>query len=89
MDPATGRFTASVQLGHTPVSVALADDAVWVASSDGVLLRIDPDSQTVAKTIPLGSLVYPAGADAGARAEAEALAVGEGSAWVAVTSFAS
>jgi SARP family transcriptional regulator, regulator of embCAB operon len=87
MDPATGRFTGSVQLGHTPVSVTLADDAVWVANSDGVVLRVDPDSQTVAKTIPLGTLVYPVGA--GATAGAGALAVGEGSVWVAVTSFAS
>ena len=46
------------------------------------MLRIDPDSQAVAKTIPLGTLVYPV-------ESGDALAVGEGSVWVAVTSFAS
>jgi DNA-binding beta-propeller fold protein YncE len=58
------------------------EGAVWVANSDGIVLRVDPDSQTVAKTIPLGTLVYPAD-------DRDALAVGEGSVWVAVTSFAS
>jgi hypothetical protein len=49
---------------------------------DGILLRVDPDSQTVAKTIPLGRLVYPADLW-------DALAVGEGSVWLAVTSVSS
>ena len=40
------------------------------------------DSQAVAKTIPLGTLVYPV-------ESGDALAVGEGSVWVAVTSIAS
>jgi hypothetical protein len=49
---------------------------------DGILLRVDPDSQTVAETIPLGTLVYPAD-------PFDALAVGERSVWLAVTSVAS
>ena len=48
---------------------------------DGVLRRVDPVSQTVAKTIPLGTLIFPADSDA--------IAFGEGAVWVAVTSFAS
>jgi DNA-binding SARP family transcriptional activator/DNA-binding beta-propeller fold protein YncE len=84
IDSTTKRFVASVPLGHSEEgsSVATGDGAVWVAKPEGILLRVDPDSQSVAKTIPLGTLIYPADPDA-------ALAVGEGSVWVAVTSFAS
>jgi len=49
---------------------------------DGRLLRVDPQSQTVVKTIPLGTLIVPA-------AWGDSIAVGESSVWVAVTSFAS
>jgi DNA-binding SARP family transcriptional activator/DNA-binding beta-propeller fold protein YncE len=81
----TKRFVGSVPLGHSEEgsSVATGDGAVWVAKAEGSLLRVDPDSQTVAKTIPLGTLIYPADL------WTDALAVGEGSVWVAVTSFAS
>ena len=84
IDSTTKRFVGSVPLGHSEEgsSVATGDGAVWVAKPDGILLRVDPDSQTVAKTIPLGTLIYPAD-------PWDALAVGEGSVWVAVTSFAS
>jgi DNA-binding SARP family transcriptional activator/DNA-binding beta-propeller fold protein YncE len=84
IDSTTKRFVGSVPLGHSEEgsSLATGDGAVWVAKPEGILLRVDPDSQSVAKTIPLGTLIYPADAYA-------ALAVGEGSVWVAVTSFAS
>jgi DNA-binding beta-propeller fold protein YncE len=82
IDSTTKRLVGSVPLGHLAErSVAIGDGAVWVASSDGILLHIDPDSQAVAETIQLGTLIQPANMDA--------LAVGEGSVWVAVTSFAS
>jgi DNA-binding SARP family transcriptional activator/DNA-binding beta-propeller fold protein YncE len=84
IDSTTKRFVGSVPLGHSEEgsSVATGDGAIWVAKPDGILLRVDPDSQTVAKTIPLGTLVYPADLW-------DALAVGEGSVWIAVTSVAS
>ena len=84
IDSTTKRYLGSVPLGHSEEgsSVATGDGAVWVAKPEGILLRVDPDSQTVTKTVPLGTLVYPAG-------PWDALAVGEGSVWVAVTSFAS
>jgi hypothetical protein len=83
IDPATTRFGGSVRLGNSGEgSVATGVGAVWVASLDGIVLRVDPDSQTVAKTIPLGPLVYPADSW-------DSVVVGEGSVWVAVTSFAS
>ena len=83
IDSTTKRFVGSVPLGRSEEgsSVATGDGAVWVAKPDGILLRVDPDSQTVAETISLGTLVYPTDADA--------LAVGEGSVWIAVTSFTS
>lgn len=83
MDNTTGRFLGSVPLPNSEGgSLATGEGSVWIANSEGVVLRIDPDSQTVARTIPLGTLVYP-------RVNGDALAFGEGLVWVAVTSFAS
>ena len=92
ISPATNRFVGSVPVGieaagsvpvgQTEGSVAAGYGALWIMGfGDGVLRRFDPVSQTVAKTIPLGTLIYPADKDA--------IAFGEGAVWVAVTSFAS
>ena len=92
ISPATNRFVGSVPVGieagrspavgQTEGSVAAGYGALWIMGfGDGVLRRVDPVSQTVAKTIPLGTLIYPADSDA--------IAFGEGAVWVAVTSFAS
>ena len=83
-DPTTKRSIASVPLGRHSVedsSVETGEGAVWVASRDGTLLRVDPDSQRVVE-IPLGRPVYLAD-------RWDALAVGEGSVWVAITTFGS
>jgi hypothetical protein len=84
IDSTTKRLVGSVPLDHREEgsSVATGDGAVWVATPDGILLHVDPDSRTVAKAIPLGTLIYPADAW-------DTLAVGEGSVWVSVTSVAS
>jgi YVTN family beta-propeller protein len=79
LDPETGRFTGGVLLGHTPLSVALGEGAVWVAANNGTLLRIDPVSQRVVNTIQLG--VQPNEAP-------DAVGVGEGAVWIALTSRA-
>jgi hypothetical protein len=92
INPATNRFVGSVPVGieaqgsfaagKAEGSVAAGYGAVWIMSfGDRVLLRVDPESQTVAKTIPLCTLIYPANLDA--------IAAGEGAVWIAVTSFAS
>ena len=92
INPATNRFVGSVPVGieaqgsfaagKAEGSVAAGYGSVWIMSfGDGVLLRVDPESQTVAKTIPLGTLIYPANLDA--------IAAGEGAVWIAVTSFVS
>jgi streptogramin lyase len=76
IDPLSGRVTGGVRLGHTPQGVATEAGAVWVVTGDGYLLRIDPDSQTVEETIPLG--VHPA-------AGSYPIAAGAGGVWVATT----
>jgi DNA-binding beta-propeller fold protein YncE len=83
IDPTTKRYMGSVPLGHSAEdsSVATGEGAVWVASRDGTLLRVDPDSQSVIE-IPLGRPAYLAD-------RWDALAVGEGSVWVAITTIAS
>jgi DNA-binding SARP family transcriptional activator/streptogramin lyase len=84
IDATTKRFVGSVPLGYSEEgsSLATGNGAVWVATSDGTLLRVDADTQTAAKAIPLGTLIYPADGF-------DAVAVGEGSVWVSVTSVAS
>jgi streptogramin lyase len=84
LDPATNRFLGSIRPGpRAQGPVAAGAGAVWIMSfTDRALLRLDPESGTVAKTIPLGPLIYPLNAWHG-------IAVGEGAVWVAVTSYAS
>jgi YVTN family beta-propeller protein len=78
IDLATGHFTGSVRLGRPPVGVAFGEGAVWVLGSDGTLLRVDPKSETVVRTIRLG--VYAA-----QESNWAPLAVGQGAVWVPVT----
>ena len=84
IDSTTKRFVGSVPLEHSGEdgSILSGAGAVWVVTSEGTVLHVDPDAQTVAKPIPLGTLIYPAD-------PRDTLAVGEGSVWVAVTSVAS
>ena len=84
IDSTTKRFVGSVPLEHSEEgsSILTGAGAVWVVTSEGTVLHVDPDSQAVAKPIPLGTLIYPAH-------PSDTLAVGEGAVWVAVTSFAS
>jgi YVTN family beta-propeller protein len=78
IDPATGHFAGRVQLGHLPLGVAFGEGAGWVVASDGTLLRVDPNSETVVRTIRLG--VYAA-----QESDSAPLAVGQGAVWVPVT----
>lgn len=84
IDSTTKRFVGSVPLEHSEEggNILAGDGAVWVATSRGTVLHVDPDSQTASKPIRLGTLIYPAN-------PRDTLAVGAGSVWVAVTSFAS
>jgi YVTN family beta-propeller protein len=78
IDPATDQFIGRVRLGRPAVGVAFGEGAVWVVGNDATLLRVDPDSETVVRTIRLG--VYAAQQDVSAP-----LAVGQGAVWVPVT----
>jgi YVTN family beta-propeller protein len=72
IDPDTDRARDSVQVSH-PIAVAADRKEVWVASTDGTVVRIDPNSSppTVAGVIHVGGT--PAG-----------LTVGEGRVWVSI-----
>jgi YVTN family beta-propeller protein len=84
LDPATNRLLGSIHVGQTAQgSVAAGAGAVWIMSfTDHALLRLDPESGSVAKRIPLGPLIFPVNPWHG-------IAVGEGAVWVGVTSYAS
>lgn len=73
VDPTTGRATASYSTGGTPRSLAVLDDATWVASyQNNTVERI---------TVPSGARTAY-----GTRATPTGLAVGAGSVW-AISSF--
>jgi YVTN family beta-propeller protein len=78
IDPATGHFAGRVRLGRPPVGIAFGEGAIWVVGNDATLLRVDPNSETVARTIPLGVYAAQSGTSA-------PLAVGEGAVWIPVT----
>jgi streptogramin lyase len=52
LDAETGRVMADVPIGGRPVAIATGADAVWVANADDqTIVRIDPKSRKVVKTI--------------------------------------
>lgn len=69
------RVVAVLPLGHLPWRLAFGAGSVWVATSDPVLLRVDPVTEAVSE-IPLG-VHTPQGSG-------EPVAVGYGAVWVAV-----
>jgi class 3 adenylate cyclase/streptogramin lyase len=72
IDPDTDRVRDSVHVAH-PAAVAADRSGVWVASTDGTVVRIDPNSSppVIARVIDVGGT--PAG-----------IAVGHGLVWVSV-----
>ena len=72
VDPKTGDVVADVPIGGRPVAIAVGAGAVWVANGDDqTVVRIDPHSRKVVKTIGgLGTNVSD-------------VAVGFGGVWVA------
>jgi hypothetical protein len=47
-----------IELGRVPAGLAVGGGNVWAFATDGTLVRIDAETNTVADTVPLG--VYPA-----------------------------
>jgi YVTN family beta-propeller protein len=76
---ATRSVKRSIPLDATPTGVAQADGAVWVAEGPaGALARVDPQFETVVKTIPgLAGAVRVSGSPSGS------VTVGDGKVWVA------
>jgi YVTN family beta-propeller protein len=71
IDPAAGAVVATIGLGAgVPEGIAAGKNRVWVTSSTGQLLLVDPRSNKVSLTYPIGN--GPKG-----------VAVGNGSVWVA------
>ena len=46
-DTPVARLTATIPLHATPGSLAVTNDAVWVATSEGTVLHVDPGSEEV------------------------------------------
>jgi DNA-binding beta-propeller fold protein YncE len=71
VDPKKNALDVSIQVGQHPSAIAIGAGAVWVASADGTVARIDRNRHRVTKTIVIGGT--PSG-----------IAVGAGLIWVAV-----
>jgi DNA-binding SARP family transcriptional activator/streptogramin lyase len=72
LDAKSGRVLADVPIGGRPVAIATSADAVWVANADDqTIVRIDPKTRKVVKTI------------GGLGTDVSDVAVGFGSVWVA------
>jgi class 3 adenylate cyclase len=53
IDASSNGLLATIVLDQTPRGIAAGADAVWIATTQGALLRIDPNSRAVTATIPL------------------------------------
>ncbi len=95
IDPATGRVVATIAAGGNWSGAIVADDrAVWVVENDRLqvrrrlpgfvtgVARIDPATNAVTATIPVGGLRVPT---TSGTVEPDALALGEGALWAAAT----
>jgi streptogramin lyase len=72
VDPKSGRVVADVPIGGRPIAIAIGAGAVWVVNADDqTIVRIDPKSRKVAKTI------------GGLGINVSDVAIGSGSVWVA------
>ena len=47
IDPSTKESTGVVQVGPTPVGLAVGNGAIWVGDEDGVIRRVDEDTRKV------------------------------------------
>jgi YVTN family beta-propeller protein len=75
IDPAGAAPAVALHIGHVPVALAAAADAVWAANQDGTLTRIDQAANRVTLTVPDAGPTYPATGEVG-------IAVGAGAVWV-------
>jgi streptogramin lyase len=94
IDPVSGDFVGKVPLarrvgfaiGRRPAGVAFSDGAVWVVTTDGSLLRVDPRAEKVVAEIRLGVYAAQAGAsEIEAQGGWAPMATGEGAVWLPVT----
>jgi DNA-binding SARP family transcriptional activator/DNA-binding beta-propeller fold protein YncE len=75
IDLRIGRLTAVIELGRVPAGLSVGGGNVWAFATDGTVLRIDAEANTVADTAPLG--VYPA------LSPHRSIAFGNGAVWLA------
>jgi DNA-binding SARP family transcriptional activator/streptogramin lyase len=86
LDPVTGAFIGRVPLAHRPAGVAFSDGAVWIVTTDGMLLRVDPRSDRVVRTIRLGAFAAQAGSgELEAQGRWAPMVAAAGALWIPVT----
>jgi virginiamycin B lyase len=73
VDPATNKVAARITLPEEPLAVASVDDQVWVGTTQGSAIRVDP----------AGNRMVPVVNGGGVRGGAQTVAVGAGSVWLA------
>jgi streptogramin lyase len=61
VDPRTNRVTETVDLGQANGDIAFAAGAVWAIGERGMLLRIDAETATISRPMPLDGVRPPTG----------------------------
>ena len=54
IDPATNEPSASIDVGHVPIGVALRQEALWVVTTAERALRIESHTNTATTEVPVG-----------------------------------
>ena len=57
IDPATNEPSASIDVGHVPVGVALRQEALWVVTTAERALRVESHTNTATTEVPVGDPV--------------------------------
>jgi DNA-binding SARP family transcriptional activator len=65
IDPATNEPSATIDVGHVPVGLALGKEALWAVTTAERALRIEPHTNTATAEVPIG---YPVAVTAGNQA---------------------
>ena len=82
LNPDDGNLLGSVNLGHRLLGMAFGEGALWVLGQDGTVIRVDPTSEAVTKTLRLDVPFIVSAGGSGMQLH-RFVAAGEGAVWVA------
>jgi DNA-binding SARP family transcriptional activator len=63
LDPTTNEVSATIDVGHVPVGLALGEESLWVVTTAERAVRIEPHTNTATAEVPIGDPVALAAGD--------------------------